>query len=150
MDKPRLLVVEDEDAIRKQMKWALAGDYEVTLAENRATALERARQEKPPLVLLDLGLPPFPRTAEEGLRCLKELLRIDPGTKVIVVTGNQAKENALKAIEHGAFDYFLKPADFEEVKVVLKRALNIHALERENLARTGGEAAAGFGELLGE
>ena len=150
MDKTKLLVVEDEEAIRKQMKWALAGDYEVTLAENRPMALERARLEKPPLVLLDLGLPPFPRTAEEGLRCLKELLRLDPGTKVIVVTGNQAKENALKAIEHGAFDYFLKPADFEEVKVVLKRALNIFHLERENLARTGGETAAGFGELLGE
>ena len=87
MDKPRLLVVEDEDAIRKQMKWALAADYEVTLAENRATALERARLEKPPLVLLDLGLPPFPRTAEEGLRCLKELLRIDPGTKVAAEFG---------------------------------------------------------------
>jgi len=150
MDKPRLLVVEDEEAIRKQMKWALAGDYKVTLAENRATALERARLEKPPLVLLDLGLPPSPRTAEEGLRCLKDLLRIDPGTKVIVVTGNQAKENALKAIEHGAFDYFLKPADFEEVKVVLKRALNIFGLERENVARTGGESAAGFGEIIGE
>jgi len=150
MDKPRLLVVEDEDAIRQQMKWALTGEYEVTLAENRATALERARLEKPPLVLLDLGLPPSPRTAEEGLRCLKDLLRIDPGTKVIVVTGNQAKENALKAIEHGAFDYFLKPADFEEVKVVLKRALNIFHLERENVARTGGESAAEFGGILGE
>ena len=65
-NKPRLLVVEDEEAIRKQMKWALAGDYVVTLAENRATALERARQEKPPLVLLDLGLPPSPRTAGWG------------------------------------------------------------------------------------
>ena len=150
MDKPRLLVVEDEEPIRKQMKWALADDYEVTLAENRATALERARLDKPPLVLLDLGLPPSPRTAEEGLRCLKDLLRIDPGTKVIVVTGNQAKENALKAIEHGAFDYFLKPADFEEVKVVLRRALNIFHLERENVARAGGDPSAGFGEILGE
>jgi len=150
MEKPGLLVVEDEEAIRKQMKWALTADYEVTLAENRATALERARREKPPLVLLDLGLPPSPRTAEEGLRCLKELLRLDPGTKVIVVTGNQAKENALKAIEHGAFDYFLKPADFEEVKVVLKRALNIFHIERENQALGDGSAGAGFGELLGD
>ena len=150
MDKPRLLVVEDEEAIRKQMKWALTGDYEVTLAENRVTALEQARAEKPPLVLLDLGLPPSPRTAEEGLRCLVELLRIDPGTKVVVVTGNQEKGNALKAIEHGAFDYFLKPADFEEVKVVLKRALNIFRIEQENLARNSAGAGTGFGEILGE
>src|SRR5512147_3205811 len=134
MERTKLLIVEDEETIRGQMKWALADEYDVLLAENRAEALERVRQEGPALVLLDLGLPPSPRTAEEGLRCLKELLRMDPGTKVSVVTGNQAKENALKAIEHGAFDYFLKPADFEEVKVVLKRALNIHALERENLA----------------
>ena len=150
MEKPKLLIVEDEDAIRNQMKWALTGDYEVIPAENRPTALERAREEKPPLALLDLGLPPSPRTAEEGLRCLKELLRLDPGTKVIVVTGNQAKENALKAIEHGAFDYFLKPADFEEVKIVLKRALNIFQIERENQALGDGTAGAGFEEIIGE
>ena len=150
MDKPRLLIVEDEEPIRKQMKWALNDEYDVILAEHRAMAAERMRQDAPPLVLLDLGLPPAPRTAEEGLRCLKDLLRIDPGAKVIVVTGNQAKENALKAIELGAFDYFLKPADFEEVQVVLKRALNIFRLERENVARTGGESASAFGEITGE
>jgi two-component system NtrC family response regulator len=150
MEKPKLLIVEDEDTIRNQMKWALNSEYEVIPAENRATAVERARLDKPPLVLLDLGLPPSPRTAEEGLRCLKDLLSSDPGTKVIVVTGNQEKGNALKAIEHGAFDYFLKPADFEEVKVVLKRALNIFHLERENVARAGGETAAEFGEIIGE
>ena len=130
MDRPKLLVVEDEETIRKQMKWALNSEYEVILAEHRAMATERMRLDHPPLILLDLGLPPSPRTAEEGLRCLKELLRIDPGAKVVVVTGNQAKGNALKAIELGAFDYFLKPADFGEVKIVLKRALNIFRLER--------------------
>ncbi|PWB63155.1 MAG: sigma-54-dependent Fis family transcriptional regulator, partial [Deltaproteobacteria bacterium] len=150
MDKPRLLIVEDEDAIRNQMKWALNAEYEIIPADNRAAAIERMRPDRPPLVLLDLGLPPSPRTAEEGLKCLKDLLLIDPGTKVIVITGNQAKENALKAIEMGAFDYFLKPADFDEVKVVLKRALNIHHLERENIAANGSKSIKDFDELIGD
>src|SRR5512146_778429 len=150
MEKPRLLIVEDEDAIRNQMKWALNAEYEVFPAEHRAAAVERLKITSPSLVLLDLGLPPSPRTAEEGLRCLKDLLMIDPGVKVIVVTGNQAKENALKAIELGAFDYFLKPADFEEVKVVLKRALNIFNLERENIAVKGSVSNGKFEEIIGD
>ncbi|HEY3490782.1 MAG TPA: PEP-CTERM-box response regulator transcription factor [Candidatus Deferrimicrobiaceae bacterium] len=150
MDKPKLLVVEDEEAIRSQMKWALNPDYQVILAENRICALEQMRQERPSLVLMDLGLPPSPRTAEEGLKCLCELLEVDGKTKVIVITGNQSKENALKAIDQGAFDFFLKPADFQEVKVVLKRALKISDMERENLALKMGDRAGEFGEFIGE
>jgi two-component system NtrC family response regulator len=114
MEKPKLLIVDDDEGIRTQMKWALADAYDVRLAEDRVSALAIGNAEKPSLVLLDLGLPPDPRGPEEGLRCLKELLTIDPGTKVVVVTGNQEKGNALRAIEQGAFDYFLKPADIDE------------------------------------
>ena len=150
MERTRLLIVEDEETIRGQMKWALGDEYDVALAENRAEALERARQEQPVLVLLDLGLPPFPRTAEEGLRCLRELLLLDSSAKVIVVTGNQERENALKAIEMGAFDFFLKPANLDDLRVVLRRALRIAGLERESVSERDRSARPGFGGILGE
>jgi len=150
MEKPKLLIVDDDEGIRTQMKWALADIYDVHLAEDRPSALAAINAHKPSLILLDLGLPPNPRGAEEGLKCLKELLRIDPGTKVIVVTGNQEKGNALTAIEQGAFDYFLKPADIGEVKVVLKRAWNIFRIERENLEVKQKSSGAGFEEIIGK
>jgi two-component system NtrC family response regulator len=132
------------------MKWALADEYDVFLAENRAEALERVRQEGPFLVLLDLGLPPSPRTAEEGLRCLRELLLFDSSAKVIVITGNQEKENALRAIEMGAFDFFLKPASLDDVRVVLRRALHIAGLEREGVSERDRSTRQEFGEMIGE
>jgi len=150
MEKPRLLIIDDDEGIRSQMKWALADGYEVHLAEDRPSGLAAVGREKPSLVLLDLGLPPHPRGAEEGLQCLKELLRTDPGTKVVVVTGNQEKGNALKAIELGAFDYFLKPADIEELKVVLKRAWNILQIERESVGAPEKASSVGFEGIIGE
>jgi len=150
VEKPKLLIVEDEESIRNQMKWALSDEYEVIPADNRTQALELARKESPPVVLLDLGLPPSPRTAEEGLRCLREILRVDSGAKVIVVTGNQEKENAFLAIEKGAFDYFLKPAQIEELKVVLGRALHLSRLERERLPQRDATSRRDFEEIFGE
>jgi two-component system NtrC family response regulator len=150
LEKPKVLIVEDEETIRSQMKWALADEYDVFLAENRADALERVRREGPALVLLDLGLPPAPRTAEEGLRCLKELLLLDSSAKVIVITGNQEKENALRAIEMGAFDFFLKPASLDEVMVVLRRALRLSGLERVGVSERDRLTRQGFGEIIGE
>jgi two-component system, NtrC family, response regulator len=149
MERAKLLIVEDEEAIRSQMKWAMAEEYDVALAGNRAEALEKMRREAPALVLLDLGLPPSPRTAEEGLRCLRDILQIDAGAKVVVVTGNQEKENALKAIECGAFDYFLKPAELDDLRVVLKRALHLSGLERESAFRNEGASRREFGEIIG-
>jgi two-component system NtrC family response regulator len=150
MERTRLLIVEDEETIRGQMKWAFGDEYDVLLAESRAQALEQARQEGPALVLLDLGLPPSPRTADEGLRCLRELLLLDSSAKVIVVTGNQEKENALKAIEMGAFDFFLKPANLDDVRGVLRRALRIASLERESVSERDRSKRQGFGEIIGE
>jgi two-component system NtrC family response regulator len=150
MTKPRLLVVDDEEAIRNQMRWALTDEYDVLLAEDRASALEQVKQARPDAVLLDLGLPPAPRDATEGLQALAELLAADRQAKVIVITGNNDRVNALRAVEQGAFDFFAKPADLQEVRVVLKRALRLGQLERENdelRRRLGGH---GFDDIVGE
>ncbi len=150
MNKPKILVVEDEETIRHQMKWALSDEYEVILAEDRQTALEQMRLQSPSLVALDLGLPPAPRDAEEGLKTLGEILAINRQAKVIVITGNQDKANALKAIEQGAFDFFAKPADLQELKVVLRRAVLLSNLERENMALREQVIGQGFEEMMGE
>jgi two-component system NtrC family response regulator len=150
MTKPKLLVVDDEEAIRNQMRWALADEYDVLLAEDRPSALEQLKQTRPDAVLLDLGLPPAPRDATEGLQALAELLAADRQAKVIVITGNHDRANALRAVEQGAFDFFAKPADLQEVRVVLKRALRLGQLERENdelRRRLGGH---GFDDIVGE
>jgi len=150
MDKAKLLIVEDEEAIRAQMRWALGEEYEVLLAEDRTSALEKVKTDRPPLILLDLGLPPSPRRAEEGLRVLGEILAFDREAKVIILTGNQERKNALEAIGRGAFDYFLKPADVDELKTVLKRALHITSLEKENIEKEGHSAVPAFDEIVGE
>ncbi len=150
MDKMKLLIIEDEEGIRNQMKWAMADDYDVSLAGDGIEALEKMRRNIFPLVLLDLGLPPSPRTADVGLKCLRDLLRIDAGAKVVVITGNQEKENALQAIEQGAFDYFLKPAVMEELRVVLKRAAHIYELQRESSRIKNGLLRKEFGEIIGD
>jgi two-component system NtrC family response regulator len=150
MERAKLLIVEDEETIRGQMQWALSDDYEVLLAGDRLNALEKVRTDRPTLILLDLGLPPSPRRGEEGLRALGEILAFDREAKVIVVTGNQDREYALKAIGQGAFDYFLKPADIDELKTVLKRALHIASLEKENIGKDYHPGLPFFDEILGE
>ncbi|MEW6684322.1 MAG: PEP-CTERM-box response regulator transcription factor [Nitrospirota bacterium] len=150
MNKPKLLVIDDEEAIRNQMRWALIDEYEVLLAEDRASAVRQMKQERPELVALDLGLPPAPRDAEEGLQALSEILAIDRQAKVIVITGNNDRANALRAVEQGAFDFFSKPADLQEVRVVLKRALRLSELERDNLTLRQQLAERGFDEIMGE
>src|SRR5689334_1560990 len=99
MDKPRVLIVDDDDDVRMQMKWALSSRYEVSLAEDRQIALEILQREKPRAVTLDLGLPPSPRDTREGLVTLEHMLQLDPLLKVVVVTGQDEKENGIKAIE---------------------------------------------------
>ncbi len=150
MNKPKLLVIDDEEAIRNQMRWALIEEYEVLLAEDRPSALVQMKQERPELVALDLGLPPAPRDATEGLRALGEILALDRHAKVIVITGNHDRANALRAVEQGAFDFFAKPADLQEVRVVLRRALRLSQLERENLALRQRLAEQGVDDIIGE
>ncbi|NIS74741.1 MAG: response regulator, partial [Deltaproteobacteria bacterium] len=142
------LIVEDDEAIRTQMKWALDDDYAVLLAEDRESALQGFQAEDPAIVILDLGLPPVPRGPDEGFQTLAEILSIDPGAKVIVITGNHEKKTALRAVDLGAFDFFAKPADMNEVRFVLKRALHMATLERENLALKKTAYRQGFEEII--
>jgi two-component system NtrC family response regulator len=132
MDKSRLLVVDDDENIRIAMKWALSQDYQVLFADNRVDALAAVRAEKPPVVTLDLGLPPQPRGVDEGFRTLNEMLEVDPFVKVIIITGRDEKENAIKAVGQGAYDFFCKPIEVDELKVVLRRAFHVHRLEKEH------------------
>ena len=131
-DKPRLLIVEDDPGISNQLKWGLSKDYEVFTACDLETALAFLEKEVPPVVTLDLGLPPSPDNGKIGLQLLGEILKLDSLTKVIVITGNTEKENALKAVHMGAYDFYYKPIDMDELKVILSRAFHIQGLEREN------------------
>jgi two-component system, NtrC family, response regulator len=129
--KPKLLIIDDDEEIRTQMKWALANDYEILLAGDRAGALEAFRSAQPPVVLLDLGLPPHPASAEEGLAILSELGSMDRLAKIVIITGQGEKSTALQAIGAGAYDFLCKPVDPEELKVLLKRCFHVAQLERE-------------------
>jgi two-component system NtrC family response regulator len=132
MQKPRLLIVDDDESIRSQMRWALIEEYEVLTAEDRPSALEVHRKEHPTVATLDLGLPPKPAETEEGFQALAEILETSPGTKVIVITGQDDKKNALRAIGMGAYDFFCKPIKIDELKIVLTRAFYLSQLEAEN------------------
>ena len=126
-----LLVVEDNPGLQKQLKWAFEG-YDVHVASDRATAVEQLKQCKAPVVTLDLGLPPDPANASEGLAALDEILTLAPHTKVIVVTGNDDRQNALKAISLGAYDFYQKPVEPEILGLIVDRAYNLYELEAEN------------------
>ena len=132
MSKSKVLIVDDDEDIRTQMKWALAQDYEVFEAGDRASALETLSDSQPTLVALDLGLPPRAQDVEEGFRLLEEILQKDAGAKVVVITGRDERKNALEAIAKGAYDFFCKPIDIEELKVVFRRAEHVCQLEREH------------------
>lgn len=129
MDK--ILVVDDDLGIQKQLKWSFSG-YEVIFAENRTSAIAQLRRFEPKVVTLDLGLPPDPSNATEGLATLEEILALAPQTKVIVVTGNNDKKNALKAVNLGAYDFYQKPIDSDTIQILVSRAINLFDLEKEN------------------
>ena len=149
--KKPILIVDDDEMIRKQMKWALGREYEVLLAGDRQTALEICEENRPGVVTLDLGLPPDPDGSTEGMRALAEILRIGPHAKIIVVTGNPEKQNALKAVEQGAYDFQQKPVNVDELKIVLRRAYNLYALEQEvNALRVQKEQEHAFEGIIGE
>jgi two-component system NtrC family response regulator len=128
--KSKLLVVDDDDEICTQMKWALGPDYEVILAEDRAGALAAFQEHRPAVVLLDLGLPPRPASAEEGFEALTEILACNAACKIIIISGQGEKENALRAVGAGAYDFLTKPIQVEELKIILKRTFHVAGLEK--------------------
>ena len=149
MDKPRLLIVDDDDELRTQMKWALAQHYEVVLAEDRQTALEALKSAQPHAVTLDLGLPPSSGDTREGFMALSDMLQTDPLLKVVVVTGQNEKQNGMEAIGLGAYDFFCKPVDVGELKVVLDRAVHIQELERGRRELVACGQPEAFDEIIG-
>ena len=148
--QPKLLIVEDDDAIRTQLKYALRDQYVLSFATTRSKALAMVNEVHPDIVSLDLGLPPHPDTAEEGLQALEEILKAAPATKVVVVTGNNDRANARRAVELGAFDYLSKPIDINEYETVLRRSTYLQSLETENARQMAeAEAAARFDDIIG-
>lgn len=142
----RLLVVDDDKGIQKQLKWGLS-DYEIVFADDRQSAIAQLRRHEPEVVTLDLGLPPDPANASEGLAALTEILSLAPNTKVIVLTGNTDKEHALKSIELGAYDFYQKPVDVETLNTIIQRAFNLVDLENEN--RRLSKVNASMGTIIG-
>ena len=149
MTKPALLIVEDDEDIRKQMKWALADAYEVLMAGDRAAAVAAFTAGRPTATLLDLGLPPRPNDPEEGLTALTALLTLDPLAKVIVVSGQGDKQNALRAVGAGAYDFLCKPVDMDDLRLVLQRCVYVAELEREYRALQQGARTDVFEDMLG-
>ncbi len=129
--KPKLLIVDDDEEIRTQMKWALAKEYDIVMAGDRAQARDQFQANHPLVVLLDLGLPPNPATPDEGLATLSELLALDKQAKIVIITGQSERNIALRAVGNGAYDIIGKPADLDELKMLLKRCFHVAHLERE-------------------
>jgi two-component system, NtrC family, response regulator len=146
--KPKLLIVEDDEGLQAQLKWAY-DDFEVVIVGDRAGAIAALRSEEPAVVTLDLGLPPDPDGTSEGFAVLDEIMALKPDTKVIVASGHGARESALTAIERGAYDFYQKPVDIEQLGLIVRRAFNLHRIESENRALA--ERAEGnrvLGELI--
>jgi two-component system NtrC family response regulator len=147
--KPKLLIVDDDEEIRVQMKWALNQQYEVLLAEDRAGAVSVFKSEQPVVTLLDLGLPPHPNECEEGLHALSDLLGIDDTAKIIMISGQGEKKNALQAVGAGAYDFLCKPIDMAELRFLLGRCIYVAGLEKEYRQLQQSVRTEGFEDMLG-
>ena len=131
-DKLRtLLIVEDDPALQKQMRWAFDG-FETVVASDRESAIAQLRRHEPPVVTMDLGLPPAPDDVTEGFQLLSEILVLAPSTKVIVLTGQHDRENAVRAVGMGAYDFFGKPFEPELLALTIDRAFRLYDLQAEN------------------
>ncbi|HEX8263744.1 MAG TPA: PEP-CTERM-box response regulator transcription factor [Allosphingosinicella sp.] len=129
--RAKLLIVEDDEGLQRQLRWAY-DDYDVLVASNRDAAINLLRSEEPPVVTLDLGLPPDPNGVTEGFATLETILSLKPETKVIVASGHGARESALRAIASGAYDFYQKPVDIDQLGLIVRRAFQLHGIETEN------------------
>src|SRR3954463_1572268 len=142
-----LLIVEDDPQLQTQMRWAF-DRFEPVPASDREAALAQVRRHQPAVVTMDLGLPPHPDDPSEGLRLLQEILAIAPDTKVIVLTGQNDRSNALKAIALGAYDFYSKPFQPELLALIVERAYRLHALQAENKRLQSSQRAPALGEIV--
>ena len=130
--KKKLLIIEDEHSVAKQLKWGLSNEYDITIASDAEEAKPLLASGAFPIATLDLGLPPYPDTPRQGLSLLEEIPSIAPHTQVIVITGNSEEEYAVKAVGLGAADFYAKPIDLQILKIILARSLRMHELEAAN------------------
>src|SRR6516164_10040842 len=126
-----LLLVDDDTGLLRQLRWAFS-DHKVFPAGTRQEAIDFVRREPVPVAIVDLGLPPDPDGASEGLAILADILAIAPATKVIIATGNETREHALRAIALGAYDFYQKPIDIDVLQLIVSRAERMFELEDEN------------------
>jgi two-component system NtrC family response regulator len=147
--KPKILLVDDEETLLKQMRWALDADYEVFTASKEPDAVSVFTRERPAVVTVDLSLNTEIPGDLGGLRLVERFLTEEPSTRVIVVTGNDDEHNAIDAVRLGAFDYYSKPIHLEEIKVMIQRALNIHQLH-QRLSQSYGQTDGGFQGIIGQ
>ena len=130
MSKAKLLIVDDDPGLQKQLKWCFE-DYDTVVVGDREAAIDAVKSSEPPVVTLDLGLPPDPANASEGLAALSEILNLSPHTKVIVVSGNDDREVAINAVAQGAYDFYEKPVDPDVLRLIVERAYHVYQLEEE-------------------
>ena len=147
--KPKLLIVEDDAGLQAQLKWAYP-EFDVVIVGDRASALAALRADEPPVVTLDLGLPPDADGTSEGFAVLDAIMALKPDTKVIVASGHGARESALAAIAKGAYDFYQKPVDIEALGLIVRRALELHRIEVENrqLATRSGDDNRVLGRMI--
>jgi len=129
--RAKLLIVEDDEGLQRQLRWAY-DDYDVLVAGDRHSAIDLLRSQEPAVVTLDLGLPPDPDGVTEGFATLETILSLKPDTKVIVASGHGARESALRAISSGAYDFYQKPVDIDQLGLIVRRAFQLHGIEIEN------------------
>lgn len=146
-DRPVLLIVEDDEDLMRQLRWAYS-DYEVVSAGDRDAAITALRAHEPAVVTLDLGLPPDPDGTTEGFATLREILALKPDTKVIIASGHGARESALDAIASGAWDFYQKPVDIDELGHIVRRAFHVHAIEAENARLNEAVSSDSFDGLI--
>lgn len=146
--KNKLLIVEDDPGLQSQLKWGFE-EFEPTIVGDRESAIQFIRQEKPPVVITDLGLPPDPGGNTEGFALLEEALTIDSSIKVIVVTGREERENGVTSIAMGAYDYYQKPIDEDSLKFVIERAFKLRELEEQNQKLIRAQAMADSEGMIG-
>jgi len=146
-ERKPLLIVEDDKGLQSQLKWAFDG-LEVIIVNTREKALAAFRQYEPDVVTLDLGLPPDPDGVSEGFKALSEMLSLRPCTKVIVASGHTGKDSALRAIADGAWDFYQKPIDAEELTLIVERAYHVANLEAENARLLANEFKAPLDGLI--
>jgi two-component system NtrC family response regulator len=142
-----LLVVEDDPALQKQMQWAL-DQYEVLVADDRDSAIAQLRRFEPAVITMDLGLPPHPDDTTTGFKLLQEMMSLSPDSKVIVITGQHDRDNAVRSIALGAYDFCEKPFQPEVLSLIIERAFRLYELQAENRRLQNAQAAPGVSGII--